>query len=141
MGGTAANEDRARTREAQEYIEAMSRRSRSRRDSAQRDSRSRGRSPLPRGLEMAHARKGSYDADQSETDDDQVAERRGRSPQAKPLISEEQAAVQIELFSQHSATDRSWSRSRDAAEVRASRSRGRRESPRGRGRDRTIRAI
>lgn len=146
-GGTAANEDRARNREAQEYIEAMGRRSRSRRNSPKRQSRSpRRRSPSPASRvpeNTVHIRQWSYDADQSGTEDEgaQQDERRGRSPHSKALISEDETAVKVELFSQNPPAERSWSRSRDAVETRASRSRGRRESPRSRGRDRTIRAI
>lgn len=140
------NDERERHREAQDYIEAMAaKRSRSRQSRSKRPSRSRGRSPSNRPIVPAHTRNWSYDADQSEDEGlpepgAAVVERRGRSPQAKALVGEDQCAVQVELFSQQAPAERSWSRPREA-DLRASRSRGRRESPRGRGRDRTVRGI
>lgn len=164
VGGTAFNEDRARHREAQEYIESMKRRSRSRRASPKRPSRSRGRSPSTRPLEAGtvHARKWSYDADQSDAEEELAEEeknvgddRRGRSSRSKALVGDDVAMIHhVEHMTQQRLEDRSRSRGRDAtdtrasrsrvrenADIRASRSRGRRESPRGRGRDRTARAV
>jgi hypothetical protein len=139
--GLAAHESRIQERQAAEYLEqlARSRRSKSRRESRSR-SRSRGRAVgLGRGrsptLEPGHARMVSYDADQSGTeaeDEEPSADmgRRGRSHRSKnlgPDIVVDEPSPRIPIGSL-SAT-----RSDD---IRQSRSRGRRESPIGRGRDR-----
>jgi hypothetical protein len=139
--GAAVHEDRIREREAKEYLERFERRSKSR-----RDSRSRGRSGTGRGRSPplypeqrhAHAHKVSYDADQSEAEDEAVESdggRRGRSQRSKALGPD--TALDT---TPHRAFNESLSAER-SDDVRQSRSRGRRESPigRGRGRDRTIR--